>query len=156
MKIEPGRDRAANQRPVSKAFRRLPNVRRHDRLRLLAAVQIRAEREALDRPLPAHREFEPQWRACVEVPHLGGIDPVPVRALAPRQQEIDGCRSRLAAGLGEAAGGAVGLTKEPTFQRLWLEAERGNESFGQKTALRQVLRSSDSCVIQLSPESDIQ
>ena len=93
----PGRYRAADQGPVAVALGGLPGVRRHDRLRHFAGREIGAE---LDAALAAViGDLQRQRRARVVVPDLDGIDAMPVRALAARQQEIDRGRSRTAAGV---------------------------------------------------------
>jgi len=80
-------------------------------------------------PSPRAAEFEQQRRACVEVPHLGGIDPVPVRALAARQQEIDRGRGRAAAV--DAPGVAESLA-EMSALGMRLEIEAANYIGGEK------------------------
>src|SRR5665213_3193824 len=82
-----GRDRAADQGPVAEGFRRLPGARRHRELRHLVAVDVGAEPD--DFFFRAVHHFELERRAGVIVPDLGGVDTMPVRALAARQQEID-------------------------------------------------------------------
>ena len=91
------RDRAAEQRPVAEALRRLPGARRHDGLRLLAGGEVAAEPDSLDRRRDLAAISSSERRAGVEVPDLGGIDAVPMRALAARQQEIDRGRGGAAA-----------------------------------------------------------
>jgi len=59
----------------------------HDRLWLLADAEIGAEPQTAHALAVAHRKFE--RRAGIVVPDLVGIDPVPVRALAGLQQEVD-------------------------------------------------------------------
>src|SRR5262245_49763156 len=82
-------DGAADQRPVAEAFGRLPGTGRNNRLWPFAGREISPERDALDRPSRTRRDFERKRRARIIVPDLGGIDPMPMRALATRQQEID-------------------------------------------------------------------
>ena len=86
-KLESRRDRAADQRPVAAAFRRLPGARRYERLRLFAARDITAERDRLLRAAVL-RNPQGQRRAGIMVPHLDGVDAVPMRALAARQQPL--------------------------------------------------------------------
>jgi len=69
-------------------------VRRHDRLRALAGGKIASQRHALDPTPGIVRNLELKRRAGMIVPGLGRIDPVPVRALAARQQKIDRGRCR--------------------------------------------------------------
>ena len=90
------RDRAAAQRPVAKALRRLPSMSWHDRLRALASSKIVAERNAFDVSL-ALRDFERERRAGMPVPNFDRIDAMPVRALAARQQKVDRGRCRAVA-----------------------------------------------------------
>src|SRR5882672_2066956 len=92
--FESGRHRAADERPSANAFRRLPGACRYDGLRALAGREIGPEPDALDRSLVARGDLECERRAGVEMPHLRRIDPMPVRALAAREQKIDRGRSR--------------------------------------------------------------
>src|SRR4051794_23929030 len=67
-KIESGRDGAADQCPVTGALGGLPGVRRHDRLRLLAGGEVRAESET---PLPVVvSNLQRQSAAGVVMPDL--------------------------------------------------------------------------------------
>ena len=119
-KFESGRHRAADQRPVAGARRRLPGMRRHHHLRALASGEIRSECHALDWSLVMRCDLERQRGASMEVPDLNGIDPMPMRALAAREQEID--RRRSGAPI-DAAAIAKGLAKMPTL-RMRLEIEQ--------------------------------
>src|SRR5262245_36105082 len=89
--FETRRNRAANQCPVAEAFGRLPGASRNNRLWSFAGREIGPERDALDRP--SLRDLKRKRGAGVVVPDLGRVDPMPVRALAARQQEIDRSRS---------------------------------------------------------------
>src|SRR5262249_53739031 len=100
--LESGRDRAADQRPVAEGFCRLPGMRRHHCLRTLAGGEVASENEAFDRAVAACCELELERAAGVIVPDFGGVDAVPVRALATRQQEIDRGRMRAAVRAGVA------------------------------------------------------
>src|SRR4029078_11051355 len=83
---------AADQRPVAGALGGLPGVRRHDRLGLLAGRKVRPE---LETPLPVIvSDLQRQRASRVIVPDLDGVDAVPVRTLAARQQEMDRGRPR--------------------------------------------------------------
>src|SRR5262245_16215305 len=96
-KLESGRDGAADQRPVAGALGRLPCMRRHDCLRGFARGKIGAKRDAV---LAVRiRDSQRQRTPCVIVPGLHGIDAMPVRAFAARQQEIDRGRSRAPVGI---------------------------------------------------------
>src|SRR4029079_8061819 len=117
-KLEPGRDGAADQGPVAIALGGLPGVRRHDRLRLFAACEIRTELYAALAIVAS--DLQRQRCARIIVPDLHGIDAMPVRALAARQQEIDRVRSRAAVGV------RVWIAKRLAIMpalRMWLEAE---------------------------------
>ena len=96
-KIESRRDGASDQRPVAGAFGRLPGMRRHDRLRHFAGGEIGSEPEAALAAVIG--DLQGQRAAGVIVPDLDGIDAMPVRALAARQQEIDRGRTRAAVGV---------------------------------------------------------
>ena len=78
-------------RPASnrRSLRGLPAPGRHDSLGTLARRQIRAEHEAANRSGLGVGDLQHQRRAGVKMPDLGGVDAVPVRAFAARQQEID-------------------------------------------------------------------
>src|ERR1700748_1108453 len=97
LELEPGRDGAADQRPLTKTLRRLPGVGRHYRLRPLAGAEIGAQREAFDRAVGVERDLELERGAGVIVPGLDRIDLVPMRALAARQQVIHRGRYRASA-----------------------------------------------------------
>jgi hypothetical protein len=60
----------------------------HDGLRPFARGEIAAERDAF--AAPPFRDFKFERRPGIPVPNLDGVDPVPVRAFAARQQKIDG------------------------------------------------------------------
>ena len=91
------RDRAADQRPVAEAFRRLPVARRHDALRPLARRDDRRRASCGGSRPRSSGHLEHQRRARIVVPDLDRIDPMPVRALAAREQEIDRRRGRASA-----------------------------------------------------------
>src|SRR5690606_23075571 len=78
---EAGCHRAADQGPVAEARRRLPPAGRHDLLRPLPVLEIRAE-TALLACAAVRRQGKPERGTRIPVPDLGGIDAVPVRALA--------------------------------------------------------------------------
>jgi hypothetical protein len=61
------------------------------------------------------------------VPHLGGIDPVPVRAFILREQEIDRRRCRAAVRIGARV--AECLAKMPAF-RMRLEIQQADDVGG--------------------------
>src|SRR3569832_684943 len=86
-KFKSRRDRASNQRPVSRSFRSLPGVRRHDRLWRLAGGKIRPEPHAAR--AVAVRNPQGQCIAGMVVPYLDGIDAMPVRTLASGLQFVD-------------------------------------------------------------------
>jgi len=92
--VEAGRHGAADQSPRAEACRRLPNVSRHDRLRAFARGKVRPERHALDGVVLGGGDLESERRSGVVMPGLDRIDPVPVRALAARKQEVDRGRRR--------------------------------------------------------------
>jgi hypothetical protein len=68
------------------------------------------------------RYLERQRAAGMEVPDLDGIDPMPVRALAAREQEIDRGRKRASV---DRAGMAEGFAKMAAL-RMRLEIEQTN------------------------------
>src|SRR5579871_699431 len=94
--LEGRRDRTSDQRPVAGAFGALPGGRGHNRLRPLARGEIGSEPHGV---LAATLvgDLQAQCTAGVIVPNLGGIDAMPVRAIAARQEEVDrgGQRSTL-------------------------------------------------------------
>ena len=96
-KLESGRNGAADQCPVAAALGCLPGVRRHDRLRHFAGREVGAELYAALAAVIS--DLQRQRRAGVIVPDLDGVDAMPVRALAARQQEINRGRSRTPAGI---------------------------------------------------------
>ena len=96
-KIETRRDRASDQRPVAGAFRGLPRLRRHDRLRHFAGGEIGTEPDAALAAVIG--DLQRQRVAGVVMPDLHRIDAMPVRALAARQQEIDRGRARAPVGV---------------------------------------------------------
>ena len=126
LEFETRRDRAAHQRPVAEAFGCLPDMRRHHRLRAFAGREIGAERDALDRTVAARGDLEPQRAAGVVVPDLGGVDPVPVRALAARQQKID--RGRVRRGRSRAC--VAMRLREVTALGMRLEAQQPDDLGG--------------------------
>src|SRR5262249_46852724 len=75
--IESGRHRAAHQRPLAQALRRLPDMRRHDHLWALAGGEIGSQRHARDRPLRVRRDLELERCPGVLKPGFDRIDPVP-------------------------------------------------------------------------------
>ncbi len=118
--VEARRHRAADQRPGTEAFRLLPGVRRHDRLRLLPGGKLAPSRTS--RRCPFSTMPSSERRAGVPVPHLGRIDPVPARDLACPQQEVDGGGGR-AVRCASASGVAERLAIMPAFW-MRLEAEQ--------------------------------
>src|SRR5579862_4210348 len=84
---------AAAERPVAEGLRRLPSVSRHGGLRPFAGGKIAAQLEMLD-ATRIMGDFERKRCAGIPMPHLGGVDAVPMRALAALEQKIDrgGCR----------------------------------------------------------------
>jgi len=76
-------------------------MRRDDRLRPFACAQIDSQCHRLRR-LAVLRDQQAQRAAGVIVPDFGGVDPVPMRALTARQQEIDRGRCSAAAGVSPA------------------------------------------------------
>ena len=86
---EARRDSAPNQRPVSKRARRLPVICRNNCLRNVRLQKRGSQNMRLVRTLRVWRDTQLQWLACVEVPYLGGVDPMPVAALSRFQQEKD-------------------------------------------------------------------
>jgi hypothetical protein len=82
-----------------------------DGLRLLADAEVGAETEVTHGvAVVAHRQF--QRRAGIVMPDLVGIHPVPVRAFAGLQQEIDRRAFRRAKGLDEMAAFRMRLQAE--------------------------------------------
>src|SRR6185312_9187881 len=69
-------------------------------------------------------------RAGVVMPDLVGIDPMPVRALAGLQQEVDGGR-----GAARLVGRAVHLAKMPALG-MRLQPEAGNDLGGDHAEVR--------------------
>ncbi len=69
-------------------------MRGHHRLRPLAVSKVDAEDVLLDR-LPIRRDFQRQRRAAIPMPGFGGVDPVPMRALAgPAERSPAGAGAR--------------------------------------------------------------
>src|SRR5215216_6441294 len=132
--VETGRDRAADQRPGAEAFGLLPSVSGNRRLRPLASRQIGAEPQR-GNAVGVHNP-ERQRRARVPMPDLGGVDAVPARTLAARQQEIN--RRRSGARTIHDLGVAKGLAKVPAF-RVRLQSEQphdiGARQFGHAAGL---------------------
>src|SRR5262245_14344844 len=121
LEFETRGDRAADQRPVAEAFGRLPGTGRNNGLWPFAGGEIGSERYALNRRSLANRDRERKRRACVVVPDLGRVDPMPVRTLAARQQKID--RGRGGAGACDCV--AEGFAEMPPF-RVRLEREQAD------------------------------
>src|SRR6516165_11319802 len=94
--LERRRDRASDQRPVAGGLGALPGGCRHDRLWPLARGKIGPE---LHRVLAATLmcDLEIERAAGIVVPDLGGIDSMPVRAVAARQEVVDRGGTRAAA-----------------------------------------------------------
>ena len=82
-------NRPASSRP---ALRGLPRAHRHHALRPFALARSGPSMMSL-RFFPV-RDLKPQRRAGIPMPGLHRIDPVPVRAFAAREQEIDRGRDR--------------------------------------------------------------
>jgi hypothetical protein len=127
LELEARRHRAADQRPVAETLRRLPNVSRHDRLRAFATGKVGTQRHAVDGTVHVGRDLEPERRSGVVMPCLDRIDPVPVRALTARKQEIDRGRYRACAVHGP--GVAKRLAKMPAFG-VRPELEQANDVGG--------------------------
>jgi hypothetical protein len=89
------RDGAAEKRPFAEGFGGLPGMRRNHRLRRFAGGKIGAEAQP-DYGTARLGDGEFERRAGIPMPDLGGVDAMPMRALAAREQEID--RSREGAG----------------------------------------------------------
>jgi len=87
-KVEARRDGAAEERPVAERLRRLPGTSRHRRLGSFAAGEVAAERQSLDASRRVG-DFKQKRRARIPMPELNGVNAMPVRALAARQQKID-------------------------------------------------------------------
>ena len=86
---------AADQREQAEWFRRLPGARPHHRVGRLAVHQGAAEHDRANEAV-TFCDVQGQRFACVEVPDLKGVDPVPAGALAFAQKIID-LRQRAAA-----------------------------------------------------------
>jgi len=86
--FESGRHGATDQRPVTGGLRALPGIRRHDRLRPLAGREIGTERHQM-RCAAVMGDLQHQRTAGIVMPDLDGIDAMPVRTIAAREQEID-------------------------------------------------------------------
>src|SRR5215510_8478830 len=118
LKFKTRGDRAADQRPVAEAFGGLPGIGGNNGLRPFAGGEIGPERNALDRRSLASRDRERKRCACVVVPDLGRVDPMPVRTLAARQQEVDRGRGgavtcdRVAEGFAEMSAFRMRLERE--------------------------------------------
>ena len=89
-------DRAARQCPVAGAACRLPPMRGHNYLRPLSCHQIPTKCEILRGPIGRFGHRQDQRRTGIEMPDLGGIDPVPVACFGRLQQEIDAGARRAA------------------------------------------------------------
>src|SRR5207302_1457562 len=96
-KFESRRDGAADQGPIAVALGSLPGMRRDDHLRLFAGCEIRAELH--DASAFVVGNSQRQRATSVIMPGLHGVDAMPVRAFAARQQEIDCGRSRASIGV---------------------------------------------------------
>src|SRR5258706_6555910 len=96
-KIKTGRDRAAHQRPVTGAFGSLPCLYRDNGLRHFARSEIGTKSDAA--PAAIVGNLQAQRVACVIMPDFHRIDAMPVRALAPRQQEMDRGGQRTSVGV---------------------------------------------------------
>src|SRR6266566_3611942 len=117
-KIKTGRDRAAHQRPVAGAFGRLPCLHGDNGLQNFTRGEIGAEPDAALAAIVGNLQAE--RLACVIMPDLHRIDAMPVRTLAPRQQEMDCGGQRTSVGVDASV--AKRLAIMPAFRvRLQLE-----------------------------------
>ena len=89
--------RCIRPRPVAGTFRGLPCMGRHDRLRHFASSEIGTEPDAAR--AVAIGDLQGQRAAGVIMPDLHGIDAVPMRAFAARQQKIDRGGARAPSGI---------------------------------------------------------
>jgi hypothetical protein len=114
-KIEARRHHAADQRPAAARLGRLPPAGGHQRLRTLARQDVVADADRLDRAGVVPRDQQVGGRTGVEQPQLGGVDPVPVRALSRFEQEIDrgGMAAAAALAPGLAVPATLGMWREP-------------------------------------------
>ena len=127
LKSKPGATVQPTKVHAPRLCRRLPNVSRHDRLRAFARGKVRPERHALDGVVLGGRDLESERRSGVVMPGLDRIDPVPVRALAARKQEVD--RGRCRAPALHRAGVAERLAKMSALG-MRLEIEQANHIGG--------------------------
>ena len=84
---ERGRHRAADERPVASAPRRLPRVRGHDQLWSFAVREIGAEHRGEDAAGGRGRMVD--RRAEIVMPDLDRVDAMPLRHFAGLQEEVD-------------------------------------------------------------------
>src|SRR5438876_7412859 len=117
-KIKTGCDRAAHQRPVAGAFGSLPRFRGNNGLRHFARGEVGAEPDAALAAIVGN--LQAQRVAGVIMPDLHRIDAMPVRALAPRQQEMDCGGQRTSVGVDASV--AKCLAVMPAF-RMRLQVE---------------------------------
>src|SRR5258705_4053652 len=124
-KIKAGCDRAAHQRPVAGAFGSLPCLYRDNGLRHFARGEIGTESHAALAAIAGN--LQAQRVARVVMPDLHRIDAMPVRALAPRQQEMDLGGQRTSRGGDTIV--AKRLAKMPAF-RMRLQREPPDDAGG--------------------------
>ena len=101
-------------------------MRRNDALRALAGGKVIAKHEALARS-GHRRDFELKRRAGMPVPDFDRIDPVPMRALAARQEKIDRGRDGTSAVHRFAISKSLAVV--PAF-RMWLEIQKPDDLGG--------------------------
>jgi hypothetical protein len=87
--VEAGADGRADVREVAERLGRLPPARLDDVSRRDAARVERAERRRVHGVERRWHQPEAQRAAFEQMPHLVGADPMPCRALAAREEEID-------------------------------------------------------------------
>src|SRR6266852_9245909 len=117
-KIKTGCDRTAHQGPVAGAFGSLPRVYGDNGLRHFARGDVRTKPDAALAAIVGN--LQAQRVACIIMPDLHRIDAMPVRAFAPRQQEMDRGGQRTSAGVDASI--AKSLAIMPAFRmRLQLE-----------------------------------
>ncbi len=86
----------------------------------------RSQPSVMRRASSGCRDLKHQWRAGITMPDFGGINAMPVRALAARQQKIDRGRSGAAVDLPRIAERLA----EMTAFRMRLELEQPDDVAG--------------------------
>lgn len=120
----------------AEASRLLPRTRRHDPLRAFAGCQVDPEPDVA--PVPILDDGQRERRARVPVPHLCGVDPVPVRNLTGPQQEVDGGGGGAVRQPNGALRIAEGLSLMPAFG-MWAQFEKPDDRGGSYIALTSAL-----------------